>query len=113
MISRRARLVVWPGTGAKTATMNYVVLESGEANQAHSHKASDDTIVILEGEGSVDDLDAEVTLQFSAGQVVHVPAGVVHKVKADRGVRIVSAGGPCPADRDMLTLSGLSPDQKG
>jgi quercetin dioxygenase-like cupin family protein len=108
MISKQARLIVWPGVGADIATMNFVVLEAGEENSPHAHRDSDDTIVILEGKGSIDDLDAGVTLSFEAGSVVHVRAGVQHKVKADRGERIVSAGGPCPADRDMLRASGLT-----
>ena len=38
-----------------------------------------------------------------AGQVVHIPAGVVHAVIADQGDRIVSVGGPSPPDYVMLT----------
>ncbi len=108
MISKQARLVVWPGSGAEVATMNLVVLEPGEENQPHAHEGSDDTIAILEGEGSIDDLASGETHGFSAGDVVFVRAGVPHKVKADRGVRIVSAGGPCPPDYGMLRALGLA-----
>ena len=107
MISQQARLVVWPGVGADVATMNFVVLEPGEENQPHAHPHSDDTIVILEGRGTIDNLESGETCEFSAGDVVHVAAGVRHKVKADRGVRIVSAGGPCPPDRSLLKSIGL------
>lgn len=107
MISRQARLVVWPGIGAEVATMNFVVLEPGEENQPHSHPESEDTIVIVEGRGSVDDLATDRTLLFEAGDVVHIKAGVPHKVKADRGTRIVSVGGPCPPDLHMLRACGL------
>lgn len=107
MISRQARLVVWPGVGAEVATMNLVTLEPGEENQPHAHETSDDTIAILAGEGSIDDLSSGETHGFSAGDVVFVRAGVRHKVKADRGVRIVSAGGPCPPDYGMLRALGL------
>ena len=31
MISRQARLVAWPGTGARQAQMNYVILEPRES----------------------------------------------------------------------------------
>ena len=108
MISKQARLVVWPGAGADVATMNLVVLEPGEENQPHAHEDSDDTIVILEGEGSIDDLSNGGTYEFSAGDVVFVRAGIQHKVKADRGVHIVSAGGPCPPDYGMLRALGLA-----
>jgi mannose-6-phosphate isomerase-like protein (cupin superfamily) len=108
MISREAWLVIWPGSGADVATMNFVRLEPGEENQPHAHEASDDTIAILEGAGSIDDLDARETHDFAAGDVVFVRAGVHHKVKADKGVAILSAGGPCPPDYGMLRALGLA-----
>jgi quercetin dioxygenase-like cupin family protein len=107
VIGRRVRLVVWPGTGADVATMNFAILDPGEENQPHAHAESDDTIAILAGRGSIDDLDAGDTHTFSAGDVVFVRAGVTHKVKADAGVEIVSAGGPCPPDYAMLRALGL------
>jgi quercetin dioxygenase-like cupin family protein len=107
MISKQARLVVWPGSGAEIATMNFVVLEPGEENAPHLHAASDDTIAILEGRGSIDDLTSGETHEFGAGDVVFVRTGVQHKVKADRGAGIVSAGGPCPPDYGMLEALGL------
>jgi len=106
-IGKGARLVVWPGVGAEIATMNLAVLEPGEENRPHTHEASDDTIAILAGEGSIDDLDSGRTYLFSAGDVVFVRTGTQHKVKADRGVGIVSAGGPCPPDFGMLRALGL------
>ena len=107
MIGRQVRLVVWPGVGADVATMNFATLEPGEENQPHAHAESDDTIAILEGRGSIDDVTNGVTHEFAAGDVVFVRAGVVHKVKADKGVAIVSAGGPCPPDYGMLRGLGL------
>jgi quercetin dioxygenase-like cupin family protein len=107
MIGKQVRLVVWPGVGADVATMNLAILEPGEENQPHAHAESDDTIAILEGRGSIDDLTNGVTHEFAAGDVVFVRAGITHKVKADRGVPIVSAGGPCPPDYGMLRALGL------
>ncbi|WP_420638630.1 cupin domain-containing protein [Candidatus Poriferisocius sp.] len=106
MISSDARLVVWPGVGSEMANMNYVVLELEEENVPHAHSESEDTIFILEGRGSVADLDNDQVLEFVAGDAVHVPAGVKHAVRADRGSRIVSVGGPCPPDRHLLKLCG-------
>jgi quercetin dioxygenase-like cupin family protein len=105
MISSDARLVVFPGVGAETANMNYVRLEPGEENLAHTHTESEDTIVILSGRGTVDDLTNGVTLEFEAGDVIHVPEGIEHRVKADRGSGVESVGGPCPPDRAMLARS--------
>jgi quercetin dioxygenase-like cupin family protein len=106
MISRRGRLVVWPGVGAETATMVYVILEPGDENDPHEHESSDDTIAILEGRGSIDNLSDGTTNEFEAGDVVFVRAGIRHKVKADRGSGIVVAGGPCPPDYGMLRAIG-------
>jgi quercetin dioxygenase-like cupin family protein len=110
LISRDARFVVWLGTGARTANMNYVVMESGEQNIPHIHVQSEDTIFILEGAGSVRDFDNDTTLEFKAGQIIHVPVGIKHAVRADRGVGVVSVGGPCPADRELLRKAGVLPD---
>lgn len=106
MIASDARLVVWPGVGAWDANMNYVVMEPGEENVPHDHPVSEDTIFIVEGKGTVRDLTNGRELALEAGQAVFVPAGVRHQVRADRGVRIVSVGGPCPADVEMLRRVG-------
>ncbi len=102
MISSDARLVVFPGVGAESANMNYVRLEPGEENVPHVHPESEDTIFILAGKGTVCDHDSGVVQEFEAGDVIHVPVGLKHAVRADRGVEIVSVGGPCPPDRGML-----------
>jgi quercetin dioxygenase-like cupin family protein len=110
MIASDARLIVWPGTGAETANMNYVSMEPGEQNVPHVHETSEDTIMILSGRGTVADLTNGRELEFQAGQVIHVPPAVQHQVRADRGTPVVSAGGPCPADRALLRRAGLLPD---
>jgi quercetin dioxygenase-like cupin family protein len=109
IISNDARLVVWPGVGAETANMNYVRMEPGEANRPHIHASSEDTIYILEGEGTVSDFDHALELDFQAGDVIHVAPGVKHAVAADKGARVVSVGGPCPADYDLLRAVGAWP----
>lgn len=107
MIARDARLVVWPGVGAWTANMNYVRMQPGEANVPHAHPVSEDTIFILAGEGTIEDLTHGTSHPFHAGQVVHVPPGLEHCVKADRGALIESVGGPCPADVAGLRRAGV------
>ena len=111
IISKDARLVVWPGVGAETANMNYVILEPGEANTPHVHAESEDSVFILDGKGSVQDFDNDRRLEFEAGQVVHVPVGLRHAIAANRGVRVVSAGGPSPADRGLLRAVGALKDE--
>lgn len=106
LISKDARFVVWPGVGAWTANMNYVRLEPGEANVPHIHSESEDTIFILEGSGTIHDYTNGFSLPFHAGCAVHVPIGIKHAVAADKGVRVVSVGGPSPADVPLLKAVG-------
>lgn len=106
LISKDARFVIWPGVNAWDANMNYVVLEPGESNVPHIHTMSEDTIFILEGEGTIVDYTNDISVPFHAGCVVHVPVGIKHAVIADRGVGIVSVGGPAPADVPLLKKVG-------
>jgi mannose-6-phosphate isomerase-like protein (cupin superfamily) len=78
----------------------------GEANVPHVHLTSEDTIYIVGGRGSVRNMDDDSVQDFHAGQAIFVPAGVHHQVRADAGVPVVSVGGPCPADYDMLRRLG-------
>lgn len=109
-ISADARLVVWYGAGAVSANMNYVVLEPGERNKEHLHAYSEDTIFILEGHGTAEDHTNDLRVPFGPGDVVTIPPGVIHAVAADHGERVVSVGGPCPADLDMLRAVGVDVD---
>jgi quercetin dioxygenase-like cupin family protein len=109
MIASDARLIVWPGVGAVSANMNYVIMQPGEENVPHAHADSEDTIVILSGRGTIEDLTHGSVHRFETGQVVHVPAGIRHRVRADRGEVIESVGGPCPADLAGLRAAGVLP----
>lgn len=106
MIARDARLVVWPGNGSQTANMNYVDMQPGERNIPHVHPASEDTLYVVSGSGTIEDLDNGLALAFEAPCAVHVPVGVWHAVRADRRSRIESVGGPSPADWNMLLKVG-------
>lgn len=110
-ISQDARLVVWLGIGAFAANMNYVVLQPGERNKEHVHAYSEDTIHILEGHGTAENVTTGEQLQFGPGDTIHIEIGFWHAVAADRGERVVSVGGPCPADVDMLRAAGVDVDQ--
>lgn len=99
MISKDARIVVRPGVDAWDATLGYVRRKPGEANVPHAHETSEDTIVILEGEGTARDSDSGRDLPFPAGCMVRVPAGIRHAELADRGCEVVRLAKPAPADR--------------
>jgi quercetin dioxygenase-like cupin family protein len=109
-ISRDARLVVWLGVGAVTANMNYVVLEPGERNKEHVHAFSEDTVHILAGHGTAENVTTGESFAFGPGDTIHIEIGIWHAVAADRGERVVSVGGPCPADTDMLRVAGVDVD---
>ena len=109
-ISNDARLIVWLGAGAVTANLNYVVLEPGERNREHVHAYSEDTIHILEGHGTAENVTTGEKLPIGPGDTVHIEVGIWHAVAADRGERLVSVGGPCPADVDMLRAAGVDVD---
>ena len=109
-ISDDARLVVWLGAGAVTANMNYVVLEPGERNKEHVHAYSEDTIHILEGRGTAENVSTGEKFEFGPGDSIHIEIGTWHAVAADLGERVVSVGGPCPADTDMLRFAGVDVD---
>jgi quercetin dioxygenase-like cupin family protein len=109
MIGRHVKLAVWPGMGADVATMVWAPLDAGEENVPHTHDASDDTIAVLDGAGTIEDWTNGVTYEFEAGAVLFVRAGIHHQVRADRGVGIFSVGGPCPPDFKMLKAMGLVP----
>ena len=109
MISADARLLIWPGTGAHYANMNWVRLEPGEGNRPHQHPESEDTIYIIEGRGTVEDLDSGTVHEFRAGDAVYVPPGVRHAVRANLGVAVISVGGPTPPDRTLLRMTTERP----
>lgn len=111
MIAKDARLIVWPGVGAETANMNYVDMMPGERNVEHVHEESEDTIYILSGRGTIQDLTNDLELELQAGDVVHVPVGIWHAVAGNRDDHIESVGGPCPADWNMLRKAGLVPTE--
>jgi quercetin dioxygenase-like cupin family protein len=93
--------------------MNYVRLEPGEENVPHIHTLSEDTIFILEGEGTICDFTNDIEVPFHAGCLVHVPVGIKHAIKANRGAGIVSVGGPAPADVPLLKAVKALPADAG
>lgn len=108
-IAKDARLIVWLGVGAYTANMNYARIEPGEQNIIHAHPESEDTMLVLSGDGTVDDVTNQTGLRFRAGQVIHVPRGIEHRVRADQGVPVEIVGGPSPTDMAMLRHA-VAPD---
>jgi len=86
--------------------MNYVDMQPGERNVPHVHTGSEDTLYVITGSGTIEDVDNEIELGFEAPCAIHVPVGIWHAVRADRSARIESVGGPSPADWNMLVRIG-------
>jgi len=68
--------VVYPEMGAKNITLNYAVHAPGAVFTPHVHQDSEDVIVVLEGQGKI--RSGDQLLAFEAGDVLYVPAGVLH-----------------------------------
>jgi quercetin dioxygenase-like cupin family protein len=111
MISRNAQYIVGPHTGARIASLNLVRLEAGEANTPHFHRHSEDSIYVLEGNGSILDFDHEVSYEVSTGSAVVVPPGLRHAVRGEEPEGLWSVGGPVPPDWEMLRAMGLTKGQ--
>ena len=109
-ISNDARLVVWLGEGAVTANMNFVVLQPGERNREHVHVESEDTIHVLSGCGTAENVTTGESFPFGPGDTIHIEVGIWHAIAANLGETIVSVGGPCPADTNMLRAAGVDVD---
>lgn len=68
--------IICPEMGAKHLTLNYGVHEPDVEFAQHIHEQSEDVIVCLEGSGVI--RSGDELIPFGAGDVVYVPAGVVH-----------------------------------
>ena len=112
MIASDARLIVWPGTGSETANMNYVRMQPGEENVPHRHRPSARTRSSSSRARARSPTSATTRCSSSRpAQVIHVPPGVEHQVRGDRGAEIVSVGGPSPADKALLRAAGVLPEE--
>jgi quercetin dioxygenase-like cupin family protein len=103
-----ARVVVWPGVGARRASFHYVSYEAGQSSVPHAHPASEDVFYVVEGEGSlVEYLDDRPVAEHPVGpgSVVFVEPGTVHQVRA--ATPLVNVGGPCPPDEAFYRRFGL------
>lgn len=100
-----AKVIIWPGNGAKFRTLHLLSLEKGAATVLLSH-GSDCVYYAIAGEGSVID-DATGNAQLLAeGGMVHIDAGDRYRLKAKEGGAIMLVGGPCPADAALYGLLG-------
>ncbi len=76
MGTARGLKVIYPEMGAQHVTLNYAEHEPGWEFRQHVHESSEDVIVCLAGSGVI--RSGDIRIPFQAGDVVYVPAGVVH-----------------------------------
>lgn len=68
----------------------------------HKHDTTDDFFLVLEGEVTME-YDTHESVTFSAGELVVVPAGVVHRPRAENEVKVLliePKGEPNSGDSD-------------
>jgi mannose-6-phosphate isomerase-like protein (cupin superfamily) len=95
-----AKAVIWPGNGARFRTFQILSLAPGARTVALRH-ASDSVYYVVEGTGSIANLDSGEAAPLGEGAMVHIDAGDGYRFDADgpRGMTLV--GGPCPADERL------------
>ena len=71
-----SKKVIYPEMGAKQITLNYAIHQPGMEFQQHIHEFSEDVIVCLKGHGVIRSGDTRTP--YGPGDVIHVPAGIVH-----------------------------------
>jgi len=71
-----SKKIVYPEMGARQLTLNHAIHQPGMEFKQHVHPESEDVIVCLKGSGVIRSGDTRIP--FGAGDVIHVPAGVVH-----------------------------------
>lgn len=68
--------VIYPEMGAKNITLNYAEHGPGVTFTPHVHEESEDVIMVLEGRGEI--VSNDEVIEFVAGDILYVPAGVYH-----------------------------------
>jgi mannose-6-phosphate isomerase-like protein (cupin superfamily) len=98
-----SKKVVYPEMGAQHLTLNYGVHEPGMEFAQHIHAHSEDVIVCLSGRGVV--RSGETLVPFAAGDVIYVPAGVVHGTINTGDEPLVMISCQAPPDLDLYRQS--------
>lgn len=95
-----ARVVMWPGNGAKYRSLQIITLDAG-SRTIRLHHGSDAVYYVISGAGSITDLGLGEVSPLVEGAMVHIDAGDAYLFAAgdDQAMKLV--GGPCPADESL------------
>jgi mannose-6-phosphate isomerase-like protein (cupin superfamily) len=92
-----AKVVVWPGTGARHRTFQVINLGENSKTVQLCHPESDAAYYVLKGQGSVFDIGTGQSHDLGEGGMVHIDAKDRYQfVASSSGMDLL--GGPCPAD---------------
>ena len=92
-----AKVVVWPGTGARHRTFQVINLGENSKTVQLCHPESDAAYYVLKGQGSVFDVGTGEAQELGEGGMVHIDAKDRYQFVASvSGMDLL--GGPCPAD---------------
>ncbi|MBI4495098.1 MAG: cupin domain-containing protein [Chloroflexi bacterium] len=91
-----ARVRRWRELGARLASMDYLTLQPRAQPLDLWYPAAEDSYYVIEGHGTVVDLQRDRAQRFGPGKFVHAPAGLPHRLQATGVELLVLVGGPCP-----------------
>ena len=94
--------ILYPEMGAKHITLNYGEHPPGAEFRQHVHEESEDVIICISGSGVI--RSGETRVPFGAGDIVYVPAGVVHGTINTGSEPLVMFS--CQAPPDLRLYSG-------
>jgi mannose-6-phosphate isomerase-like protein (cupin superfamily) len=95
-----AKVVIWPGMGARHRTFQVINLGENSKTIQLSHPQSDAAYYVVKGQGRVLDLGTGVSQALGEGGMVHIDANDRYQFVAGvSGMELL--GGPCPADASL------------
>ena len=84
-------------------------VDAGQSLSCQYHRHKDETISLLHGEAVVEygtDADALTSVPFAPGDTIHLPAGVVHRIRAVSDAVFVECSTAAPGwAQDVVRLS--------
>ena len=95
-------------TGAETFSAGVVVLEPGKGHERHTHPDSEEILYVLSGEGTQTVADGE--RRVSAGDMIHIPAGVEHSTinSSWEPLRFLAMYGPPGPEGEIRDTEGAT-----
>ena len=98
-----AKVIAWPGNGARYRTFHLLTLKDGSRTIALNHP-TDSVYYVVGGSGIVTDLNLNVVTPLEEGCMIHIDRSDAYEFEAKGPGGMKLLGGPCPAD-DRLYAS--------